>query len=147
MKKWLSTVIGGLVLIITVIVSIYGFLALVDNRIKDIINDEDFIRKVASNVRPYVIFDEKGSVLVDGGGMQYLQKTPEITSINDKGFRILVTPKKHLPTAPIVESLTLTQYLTSYNRGNGYEWICDLKYLGGIIEDDVVKKFRLEIVK
>jgi len=154
MVKQLKIVFGIIVPLLTVFVIIYAFQAYLDNRVKDIINDEDFIGKVASNVRPYVIFDEKGSVLMDGGGMQYLQKPPEIIPC-DKGFRVIVTPKEHLHTAPIVESLNLTQYAIFYTRGSGYVWICHLYRAAKFTEDDFAdisadeagNRFRLEIVK
>ena len=63
MAKQLKIVFGIIVPLLTVFALIYAFQAYLDNRVKNIINDEDFIRKVASNVRPYVIFDEKGSDL------------------------------------------------------------------------------------
>ena len=53
---------------------IYGCILFIDSRIEHATNDEQFIIRVSSHVRPYVIFDVNSSILVDGGAMEYLEE-------------------------------------------------------------------------
>ena len=79
---------------------------LIDKRIRQAINDPQFIRKVAA--RPFIIFDETGKIIVPKGAMQYLKAPPRIKYIKDKMeeyFMITVTSKEYLQHPPIIEKL------------------------------------------
>lgn len=140
--------------LIAIIVAIVSFNQCIDSRINSAMNDEGFIRKIASHVRPYIICDSNETILVDGGAMQYLQGPPKII-FNKKnpedGLLMVVTPKDYLHQAPLIDSLCLCNFLISSQRGKGLEWNYDMEYLGGVQhwEDDEkpVHKFRLEIIR
>jgi hypothetical protein len=93
-------------MILGVIVSILVVIGLMDKRIENKLHDPEFISKVADEVKlPFVIFDENNSIVVDNGAMNIIEKI----SINRKDRRsiseIIITPKKYLAIAPILESL------------------------------------------
>lgn len=124
----------------------------IDSRIEQAINDEQFIRRVSSHVRPYVIFDVNSSILVDGGAMQYLEKIEvEQTGPQDGTIpiKIVVTPTHHLAYPPLVEKLGAGRLIHTPNpkRGTGHQWI----YAGLEVvhweTDKTPISFRLEILK
>ena len=115
-----------LALIMAIIVGLYALPKFIDSRINSAINDEEFVRKIASHVRPYIIFDTNETILVDGGAMQYLQGSPKIRFADkdlEGDFQIIVTPKDYLSQAPLIESLCTCEFIDSSQRGKGLEWI------------------------
>ena len=122
----------------------------VDSRVESKIHDEQFIRQVASQVRPFVIFDDKGSILVDGGACESLEHI-DVSTGKPEGttsVKIVVTPKYHLPYAPLVEKLGAGRFIHSpeTKRGPGHQWIYDFEVVHW--EDDPVPlRFRLEILR
>ena len=75
----------------------YGVIRFIDSRIEKKIGDESVIKKIASRVRPAVIFDENDSILVDQGGMEFLESIHVTHDENDRTpSEIAVVPKKHL---------------------------------------------------
>ena len=74
LPKFLHSVYSFMVAISVILAVGFTVYQLIDSRIEQAINDEQFIRRVSSHVRPYVIFDVNSSILVDGGATQYLEK-------------------------------------------------------------------------
>src|SRR6059036_3515008 len=70
-RAW--AVVTGLITLLGVVGAIVGFNAYVDHKIDAKMSDPTFIRTIASQVRPAVIFDSNGSILADLGGMQYFE--------------------------------------------------------------------------
>lgn len=146
---------GTIAAILAFAVAIGGFFYLVDWRVRSVVEGEEFIKKIASHVRPYVIFDHEGRIIHDGGAMQYLlpvennpievQKTI-VGSEQSFDLRIDVKPNQHLTTAPLLEVLSSHMGGITYRRGEGYEWICEFKVAGSSGGDEVVL-LRLEILK
>lgn len=141
---WLIVIIGG----------IYGLSQYIDRRINKAINTTEFIQKIASHVRPYIIFDTNETILVDGGAMQYLQGSPKIrfAKKNLEGdFHVIVTPKDYLSQAPLIESLCTCEFIDSSQRGKGLEWIYYMELVAATIHWEEDKnpchKFRLEIIR
>src|SRR5271157_5160297 len=104
MQPWaiISAIVGILALIVTVFLQLNGS---INEKIENKLKDPEFISKVADEVRlPFVIFDEDDSIIVDTGTMSIIDKI----SINKKDGRylseIIITPKKYLAIAPILES-------------------------------------------
>ena len=148
-----STIMKTIALIIAVVASIYGSIQFIDIRIEHAVNDEQFIRRLSSHVRPYVIFDVSSSILVDGGAMQYLEKI-EVEETGKKDgtilpIKIVVTPTRHLAYPPLIEKLGAGRLIHTPNpkRGTGHQWI----YAGLEVvhweTDKTPISFRLEILK
>jgi len=146
-------------LIIVVVAGIYGSIQFIDVRIEHAVNDEQFIRRVSSHVRPYVIFDVNSSILVDGGAMQYLERievehgTRDVATPQGKvatpTLKIVLTPTQHLAYAPLIEKLGAGRLIYTPNpkRGTGHQWIYDELEVVHWEDDKVPLHFRLEILK
>ncbi|MHC4171790.1 MAG: hypothetical protein ACYTBX_08590 [Planctomycetota bacterium] len=114
----IKTFFGGvlrLALSIAVILPVvFGILEFLDWRIRDAMNDEQFIRKVASHVRPYVIFDANDAIHVNGGAMQYLEKIEVEIGTREGSIvpvKINITPKHHLSYPPLIETLGAERFM------------------------------------
>ena len=151
-KISVSTIMKAIVLIIAVVSGIYGSIHFIDVRIEHAVNDEQFIRRVSSHVRPYVIFDVSSSILVDGGAMQYLEKIEvKETGTRDSTIpiKIVVIPTHHLAYPPLIEKLGAGRLILTPNpkRGTGHQWIYDELDVVHWEEDKTPISFRLEILK
>lgn len=150
----ISNSLKKILVIIGVVAGIYGFVQHIDSRIEYAVNDEQFIEKIASRVRPFVLFDENETIHVDGGAMQYLEKI-EVKQVvknkkYNKGLNIIITPKSHLAYAPVLEITTLSEYYVTCKRGSRHQWIYELiltRFVSGPSDEKEPTHFRLEIIK
>ena len=95
-----------------------------------------------------VIFDENGSILLDHGAMEVLEKIDVIRPAGGGNVpeKIVIQPKRHLAHAPILQTLENELINVEATRGKGYEWQYRLEYM---MYDDVFtgkRRFRLEIL-
>jgi len=145
---------------ITIIGTLYGLSIYIDNRITKIVTSREFSEKLAKDLRPYVIFDINGSILFDGGGMQYLedvtiepvQEASDTDQYPNYAKRIIVSPRENLSYPPIVTVLTMHYFIKpGIKRGKKYQWIYECVPLiipkDGSIAYEGTLQFRLEIVK
>ena len=139
--------------IMGVVGGIYAFTRFIDFRIEHAVNNEQFIKKVASHVRPYVIFDEDGAIHVDGGAMQCLEEIEVEQTVKEgrlKHLKFIVTPKSYLANAPLLEIYSLITFYTTNRRGSGHQWVYELTPAASISGPDNIKevhRFRLEILR
>lgn len=149
----ISVILAVIVSLITIVGGIYGLSRYIDSRIEHFVNDPKFIRKISTNIRPYVIFDENETIHVDMGAMQYLEKIEVDASLKNKQFdaklKIIATPKEHLAYAPLMENLSIENIqIPLPERGRGHQWIYNLYLLdrfGGGVQEPM--RFRLEILR
>jgi len=123
----------------------FGFYALdsyIDNKIEKKVESADYIRRVASNVRPYVIFNTKGTILTDAGGMQYIEN---IRVEGEQDLHIVVTPKLLLAHAPLLNCIDEYKYTQNVVRGSKYDWEYNL-HLYMSTGGNEIPRFRLEII-
>ena len=149
----ISNYLKTILVIIGVVGGIYAFVQFIDFRIEHTVNNEQFIKKVSSHVRPFVIFDENETIFVDGGAMQYLDKI-EVEQVMRRegsypGLNIIITPKSHLTYAPLLETFAPTMYNVTYKRGSQHQWIYKLTAELTLGPDDEKEpsRFRLEILR
>ena len=147
--KNIRGIIGAIVVIAVLIGAIYGLNSYIETKIDKITNDEQFINKISSRIRPYIIFDSKETILLDMGGLQFLEKIKVVPGDdNTKPPKIIVTPKKYMDHAPLLTCLKLVHMVLSVERGKNLDW----EYtLGNFIETKPprvlpVEQFRLEII-
>ena len=152
LKTFFSGVSKFLTAIGLIIAIVLGINELIDRRIEN----EQFIRKVAAKIRPYVIFDVNSSILVDGGAMQYFERievehgTRDVATPQGKiatpTLKIVVTPTHHLAYAPLIEKLGAGRLIHTPNpkRGTGHQWIYDELEVVHWESDKVPIHFRLE---
>lgn len=154
-----STIMKTVVLVIALVVGIYGSIQFIDNRIEHAVNDEQFIRRVSSHVRPYVIFDAT-TIYKDGGAMEYLEEIEvEVTGQmyenvspedkHDTHLEITITPKQYLAHAPLIEPLGGLRSMIVYDgkRSTKYQWVYQLLIRPPYGGDIQTQKFRLEILR
>jgi len=106
--KCILAILGVIVVIFSIIAGLYGLEKYIDSCIDQAINNDRFIKKVASHIRPFIIFDAKGTIHADMGAMQYLERI-EVDTEYSLGFKIIITPKHHLIYEPVLEKLRAPQ--------------------------------------
>ena len=131
----------------TIVAAVYGFTSFIDSRIEKKIHDDSVIRKLASVVRPSIIFDENSSVLVDQGALELLES---VTVQKDEGSKlpktITVIPKRHLAHPPLIQTLEVEAIDFGSSRGPGLSWVFTLDYIMCHDDFDGRRRFRLEIL-
>ena len=143
----LLTLIG---VILGIALALYAFEARIEKVVDNKINSPDFINKVAEKAkRPMVIFDQHGSVLLDGGGMAFINDIRVKLDKKDP-VEITISPNKHLNVASILESLD-AEYVIKERRGTKFDWIYDLGAVQALVLESSAKakeklRFRLEII-
>lgn len=141
--KILEAIIG----IITIIGAIYGAIHFIDKRIERKLQDDSFVRKVAASLRPAVVFDEHGSILIDQGGMEIID-TIEVK--HDEGsklpLKIIVSPKHYLAHPPFIFPLTNEMIDFKSSRGQRFVWIYELDYIMDNDDYEGKRRFRMEII-
>lgn len=133
--------------IATVIAAIYGVGRFIDSRIERKIRDSDFLRGLASSLRPSAMFDESGAILVDQGGMALMESIEVSHSISEKvPSRITIRPNRHLAYAPLVQTLENELVQFSVHRGERFTWVYDLDYV--MLNDTFsgMRRFRVEVI-
>lgn len=154
--KVFIVIVGAIMAAIAAIAGINSYL---DSRIESVVNEEQFIRRVSSQVRPYVIFDAT-SIHNDGGAMKYLEDTKvdvigqTYKNINpeekhDYHLEITVFPKQHLAHAPLIEPIGGLRSIIIYDgkRGTKYQWVYTVLVRPPYGGDIKTQKFRLEILR
>jgi hypothetical protein len=135
-------------IVITVILGLWGLDAYLDHRVETKINNPEFIKKVATQVRPSLIFDTSGSILVDIGAIQYIS---DIKVDTEKRFPYLpkkatVVPKSYLSHAPIMTFIDPVDTIIKAERGASISWIYSFDITGHVAREESEKtRLRLEV--
>ena len=154
-KRWLRNVnpmYQLLALVVFIIVAYHGFQYYVDWRIDRKIHEDKYLREIANTLRPFVIFNETNSILIDEGAMRYIEKIRvihgEISGLR-LPERIIVTPKESLRRDPVLSCLNDTMDIIQ-KRGEGFDYIYELKHPILLATEDTVditRNFKLEILR
>jgi len=145
----LSILRGGIetfVLIAGLAGIIYGLDQYIQHKIHEITGSDDYLRRVAAHVRPFVIFDQDGSFLADSGAMTYINSISADLKLEGGLQRVVVSPNCLLTYPPLLEPIDNTQWSVTPTRGKGYDWIYLMScssFAGGTKDF----RFRLEIIK
>jgi hypothetical protein len=142
----IKTVLEIVVAVITVIAAPYLVIKFIDKRIENRIRDDAFLRKLASSLRPSVVFDHKGSVLIDQGAMHFIEAiNVELGKEGPYPKRIIIHPTQHLSYAPLLTPLESDLADISTSRGNKHDWIYTIDYFMTSDERRMLR-YRLEII-
>ena len=78
----------------------------VDSKIEKAVNSEAFVKKVQTGVRPFLIFDASGKVLIDLGALEHIDP-PVVISTKDNPIpeKVIVTPKEYMAHAPLITGI------------------------------------------
>ncbi len=133
--------------LITVIAAVYGVTRFIDWRIERRIRDESFLKRIVSSLRPTVIFDEDGAILVDQGAMELLT-TIEVKKNEENGLPIEITvePRQYLAYQPLIEALDNELIDFTVKRAKGFAWSFSLEYMMTNDIFDGHRRFRLEVL-
>lgn len=133
--------------LVAVVGALYGALVFVDKRIAAKIRDDSFVRELAGALRPAVIFDNAGSVLVDQGGMRYIEDIEVSADEAQPPYpgKITLRLRRHLAYAPLLVPLEGDVVSITSARGKKHDWVYTLDYL---MTDDERKSltYRVEII-
>ena len=118
--------------------------SLIDQRI----SSDKYLKKIAEQLRPSMIFDQKESILIDNGASKYIENI-HVKTKNTSGKEVLdhiiIIPKMYLQIYPFLESLDQSYRITP-ERGKKFEIIYRLEntqFVGGASN----RRFRLEIIR
>jgi hypothetical protein len=133
--------------------AVYGLTFWVNTLVDSRVQSDEIIKKIANRIRPYVIFDEKDTILADMGAMNYLHSIHvEVVLENPDAipsYKITVTPNQFLSNVPILQVLEGHFYEVKTGRGPGYEFVYTIDVTGISAGDNVERthaRFRLEIL-
>lgn len=132
----------------------HTFNSIIDNKIEKAVNSEAFVKKVQTGVRPFLIFDARGKVLIDLGALEHIDP-PVIISTKDNPIpkKVIVTPKEYMAHAPLITGIDQVAVVFEV-RGQGLTWeyTFEATYVmtGDVDPETQLQKrsrFRLEIMK
>ncbi len=148
MNSW--AILVGSFTIIGVMVTVALLLSSsINSRIEEKVNDPNFIRKIASEIRlPFLIFDEEKRYLYDDGALDIIENI-EIVRDGRDIKQIVITPKRFLAVAPIMESLDPEVQFEDPERGKGLNWIykTNLPEMAWGRTKPPKKRFKLQIIR
>ncbi len=135
------------------VLAVFTIIEVIDWRINEKVSNPKFIREIASNVRPSVIFNSKESILNDMGAMQYINNIAVTQLPKSKytkgGFKIIVSPKEYMALSPILSSIDRNEFWIETKRGKKFDWEYVLEW-GEMVADTEKKvpppQFRLEVM-
>lgn len=126
-----------------------GINTYLDRKIESRVSDPEFIRTIAAQVRPAVIFDSNGSILADLGAMQYFDEIlVNLPLVHGKPGAIVLKPKILLTFPPEITGMGGAQIYPAARRGAGLTWryeIDDVILMKGEVPKPY--QFRLEVIK
>lgn len=132
--------------VIGLVASIYAFVKFIDYRVETVIHDAAFLKELSASLRPYAIFDEKETILVDRGAMAFIEAIEvRMDAANELPTKIILHPKVHLDQAPILIALDTDMSTIKESRGKKFDWIYEIEYLG--YNDREQRKFSVEVIK
>jgi len=165
--KQLSAITWGVFTVVAVgVAAVYGLTVWVNTLVDSRVQSDEVLKKIANKIRPSVIFDEKGTILADMGGMSYLESVPHVERIvndaaNTVGYKITVSLKQFLSNTPILQVMESYGYTLNTTPGPGYQVIYEVSIgfqmitekdgntsiaHGVTSEDSTHLRFRLEIL-
>jgi hypothetical protein len=146
---WLTTAITTCITILTLIVTLFALQYYLDYLVNKKVHEENFIDNVASRVRPFVIFDQNGSILAEKGARKFINQI-EVERSKKGGIptRIKVDFTQAFGVVPILECLD-DRFVITHKRGKMYEVDYDLGPIAEITLRNSISnwRFRLEVVR
>jgi hypothetical protein len=138
---------------------VLGFKAnsLIDERLEKKVTGEEFLGKIARKVRPYLIFDTRGSIVNDFGAADYVDKIDIVPVPESYGYRVNLKVKQPLSFPPIISGINVSLVAQSCERTQMHDWNVLLAPNLGLpailgaegehaMDTNGVNRFRLEIL-
>ena len=141
---WIEQAVTFVVGLAALVGAIYAVLRYIDSRIEHRLSDERFLHKLATYVRPAVIFDDHSAVLIDQGANGVPRGYPGQLDVEGMPELITVTAKRYLNHEPLITTLEDEWMDFDISRGPKYQFIYSLRY-GMDHCPNLRRRFRLEI--
>jgi len=121
----------------------------IEDRVQEALSKDEVIQKISLLVKPDMIFDETGAIIVDRGasafvqdkGISFLYENPLFDGAPSE-MRILFS--KHIKTAPLLTPLNPDAVHIRAIRGEAHSWIYKLNY-SMTAKPSEPRQYRLEI--
>lgn len=151
MEAWtiIGVVIGVLAFLFAIFIHVNRS---IDKKIETKLSDPEFLRKVANRVKlPFVIFDEDNSIVVDTGAMGIIDEICIKKADRNEVSEIIVSPKKYLAVAPILESLDPKIEFQYPIKGDKFDFIYKRVEMANVWANTYASKppksrFRLQVI-
>ena len=139
-KKLLNSFLkisGILTILIIILGGYHGLQMFIHKEVKNVLNDPAILVKI----RPYMIIDNKGSILLDSGCFDIIDIKTE-----EKPLRIIIIPKRQLNIAPIITPIDPMlpfngNGMIKANHGKGRNWEYNINNYG-----KEYCRFRVEVI-
>jgi hypothetical protein len=135
--------------IAVVIPALYGVNSYMDSKIESKINNADFLKKLARNIRPSLVFDDKGSIISDMGAASLVSNI-SVSQGPKHSLKIIVSSAEFVGVEPVLEALD-DRYMIRAERGQRFDWVFHLTGIRTLVMEDSPKverhRFRLEIIR
>ena len=146
-----NVIVKGFAWVVGFVLALIALNVHVEGIVEKKIHDPDMIEKVKAQIRPMVVFNQNESILIDTGGMQYIERIRiKLDQKKETPEEIIVTPKNFLAIAPILESFD-DDFVINSERGKEFQWIYKLSPINHIVFESAIRsgvnRFRLEIIK
>lgn len=146
-KNILKLTLAIIIAILTILGGLFVFDDFLNTRIDNRINDADYISRLSKSLRPYLIFNQNGSIVYDHGAEILLDSISVDMKLSfdfDKPITITIHPKKFLKIKPLLECLTDISYQEKASRYGFKSWKYILTVNGySEIQDNL---FKIEIL-
>ncbi len=134
-KDILKPTLPSIITILVILGGLFAFNDFLNNRIDNRINDAEYISKLSKSLRPYLIFNQNGSIVYDHGAESLLDSISVDFILNfnmDKPIKIIIYPKKFLKVKPLLECLTGIGYQEKASRHGfkSWEYVLDVNSYG-----------------
>lgn len=139
--KLAGSILGIIVLFITVD-------SYLDSKIENKITDADYIKKLSNQLRPFLVFNEKGIVTYDHGAFNKIKQIV----VNDKDEYVIIETSEFLQTPPLLISLGANHYSFKVEQIDSKKWRYNFLYNQILISDGGSKEqpntiFMLEVLQ
>jgi hypothetical protein len=145
-----GAVVAGVVTVIAIGAAFLGARKYIESCIQDALSNADIIDKISLLVKPDMIFDEKGSIVVDRGASAFVKDGGIHCTMEDDAFGLIpseirISFSKHLKSPPLLTPLNPDATIIRLERGESHDWIYKLSYAATVNPADGLRRYRLEI--
>lgn len=115
------------------------------DKIDEKINNPNYVKLLSITLRPFLIFNGNEVIIYDHGASAFIDSLQVISRNNEEILSVIIYPKKHFQTAPLLESIGSDRYFATAERGKKFIWKYTMSAwsFGASIDQNY---FRLEIL-
>ena len=136
----------------TIIMLFFGIRTMINDEVNRIISSPEVIEQLTMRIRPFLIFDENESIIIDEGAMNYIEDIKVEIGSTQLGpdiqvpIKIIIVPKSILSNAPQIQCMDPgDEYSITVSRGKKYSWEYELSLMS-CMTPKRVNKFRIDII-